>query len=119
MNTHREYGHEFQMIRSNVEGACIHCGVRIAMYSDVNGWPGDDQFRIWLHPDGTWSRFGAKMRAGGKTGLGSQLRSLERAQIGIPACTARLRPKRENAVSGLAAWRAAKRLAQELKEAVL
>ena len=39
MNTHREYGHEFQMIRSNVEGACIHCGVRIAMYSDVNGWP--------------------------------------------------------------------------------
>jgi hypothetical protein len=28
-----EYGHQFKMLMPNVEGACIHCGVRIAMYS--------------------------------------------------------------------------------------
>jgi len=43
-----EYGHQFKMLMPNVEGACIHCGVRIAMYSETIGWDGSDNFRVPL-----------------------------------------------------------------------
>lgn len=70
----RDYGHTFELLMPNVEGACIHCGVRLGMLSEVAGWDGKDQYRVWLYPNGSWSKFGARSRsAPGSTS--------------IPACT--------------------------------
>ena len=59
----RDYGHTFELLMPNVEGACIHCSVRLGMLSEVKGWDGKDQYRVWLYPDGSWSKFGARSRS--------------------------------------------------------
>ena len=75
-----EYGHQFKMLMPNVEGACIHCGVRIAMYSETIGWDGSDNFRVWLFADGTWRKFGTRS---GKRKDGT----VNERESGFPACT--------------------------------
>lgn len=75
-----EYGHQFKMLMPNVEGACIHCGVRIAMYSETIGWDGSDNFRVWLFADGTWRKFGTRS---GKRKDGT----INERESGIPKCT--------------------------------
>lgn len=74
------YGHSFALLMPNVEGACIHCGVRIGMYSETVGWDGMDQFRCWIFPDGSWRKFGTKNRPR-KDG------TMDAREVGIPQCT--------------------------------
>jgi hypothetical protein len=75
-----DYGHSFALVMPNVEGACVHCGVRIGMYSETAGWDGMDQFRCWIFPDGSWRKFGTKNRAD-KNGVKSD------REVGVPKCT--------------------------------
>lgn len=74
------YGHSFSLVMPNVEGACIHCGVRIAMYSETIGWDGMDQYRVWLFADGSFRKFGT--RAGKRKDGG-----INERESGIPECT--------------------------------